>query len=353
MSALRSERTLFDAAIESARVFNAVAAECAVTSGLLGASAEWSTRDELLRRFRCHPGKAQSFAALLDVLVGESLLERRAIDSGFIYRTRRDGLDGRQRADGTLAVRAPRLDDLTPWFGARHADLIRSSNLALLGDQLQFYRSETTRIRFDRSFLDAWQINLTNPLYEFGRELAVRELVRYGRRFLDLASGLGHGAERLAELCPDGCTIVCVDKSADFIELARAKSYPRADVRFIHQDLNDGLPPLDEGPFDGVLFNGSFHFIRDKRAMLSRLFRALRPGGLLVIGHCFCRSGFADEAMHDLYFSLVADESYIDRFDDLRSLAADSGFRETRQYHRGSHSYLLAEREPLGSGHEA
>lgn len=345
MSAMQSETTLFDAAIESARVFNEVAAECATTSGLLSALRELTTGGELIDRFGFRPEKRAAFEALLEVLVDRGLVDRRRQGGVTLYR--RNGTAGRRRSlDGDLERYRPRLDVLAPWFGERHVDLIRSSNRALLGHDLSFFRSPSVRIRFDRSFLDAWRTNLTNPLYEFGRVLAVRELVARGRRFLDLAGGLGYGSERLAQLAPDGCEIVLVDKSAEFLAEARLVVYPGARVRFVEHDLNRGLPPLAEGSFDGVLFNGSFHFIEDKAARLREIRRVLRPGGLLVLGHCFCENGFADEPMHRLYFSLLEDASWPVPFAALRSMVADAGFAEVRQYHRGSHSYLLAERLP-------
>ena len=137
-----------------------------------------------------------------------------------------------------------------------------------------------------------------------------------------------------------------VDKSEDFLREARLVVYPRAKVRFEARDLNTGLPPLAPSSFDGVLFNGAFHFISDKARRLREIHRVLRPGGLLVIGHCFCRSGFDDERMHDLYFSMMANEAWPVTFEELRSLVADHGFQEFRRYHRGSHSYLIAERLP-------
>ena len=346
MSRIQTEQSMFDAAIESARVFNGVASECASTSGLLDCLRDYRSPRETMKRFRVHPEKARAFQALLDVLVDTGLLEKRIQAGQPAYRTRPQEVAGRRSLDGGIERYRPRLEVLDPWFGDRHVDLIRSSNQELLGHNLSFFHSPSTKIRFSKEYLDAWRTNLANPLYEFGRVLAVRELVKYGRRFLDLCSGLGYGSERLAQFAPEGCEIVCVDKSRDFLEEARLVIYPGAKVRFVERDLNSGLPPLPAGSFDGVLFNGSFHFMVDKEERLREIHRVLRPGGLLVIGHCFSRSNFADEAMHELYFSMLEDESWPLSFEELRTLVAASDFQEIRQYHRGSHSYLLAERLP-------
>lgn len=346
MSQLKTEQTMFDAAIESANVFNGVASECASTSGLLDCLREYSSPDETMRRFQVHPEKAKAFRALLDVLVDTGMLEKRTHGGQLAYRARSQQLTSQRSLDGGIARYRPRLEVLDPWFGDQHVDLIHSSNHALLGHDLSFFHTPSHKLTFTKKYLDSWRTNLQNPLYEFGRVLAVRELVQYGHRFLDLCSGLGFGSERLAQFAPDGCEIVCVDKSQDFLDEARLVIYPGAKVRFVQRDLNHGLPPLPEGSFDGVLFNGSFHFMLDKEERLREIHRVLRPGGLLVIGHCFSYSGFADQAMHELFFSLVDEDYWPLTWDELRGLVSDAGFREFRQYHRGSHSYVLAERLP-------
>jgi SAM-dependent methyltransferase len=343
VSEIRSQLSLFEGALESARIFNWVAAECAATSGLFDVVANDTPLQELVANFRVHESKADGFRAYLGVLVDLDLLERRKVRDDEVYCARSGNVEAGRGAGGGLRRYAPRLELLSPWYGEGHADLIRSSNIELLGEDLAFYRSPTEKIRFDRTFLSAWKTNLTNPLYEFGRALAVRELCARGRRFLDLASGLGYGAERLAQFA-EGCEVVCVDNSPDMLAQSRLLVYPDATIRFIMHDLNDGLPPFPPNSFDGVLFNGSFHFVEDKRTMLEQIRRVLRPGGLLVLGHVFCRSGFADEAMHDLYFSLVENPSWILTFDGLRDLAAETGFVEVDRWHRGSHSFLLVER---------
>jgi SAM-dependent methyltransferase len=346
MNGHRSEASLFDAAIESAAVFNWVAAECAVTGNLLDALPELSTPDDLMARLGFHPAKRDALDALLRVLVDLRLAERRTDPvAGDVYRARPGAVAERRALSGGIERYRPRLDRLAPWYGDRHVDLIREANRHLLGDDLSFFRDPGTKIRFERPYFDAWRANLTNPLYEFGRVLAVRELAERGRRFLDLACGMGYGAQRLAELAGLGTEVVCVDISQDMLDEARRQGYPAdASVRFVRRDLNTGLPPLPAGSYDGVLFNGALHFVEDKPARLAEIHRALRPGGLLAVGHCFCRSGFADEPMHDLYFSLVENRSWITTFGELRTIVADAGFEELREYHRGSHSYLLAER---------
>lgn len=343
MSSIQSERSLFDAATESARIFNWVAAECAMSGDLLRVLRRFSTPADVMSKMGFHPSKGESLRALLEVLVSIGLVERRGIDGGSVYRTRLKVLGRHRTLNGGLQRYQPRYQILKPWFGERHVELIRSSNRRLLGEKLEFFRSPSVKIRFDRSFLDAWRTNLTNPLYEFGRVVAVRHLVARGRRFLDLASGLGYCAQRLAEFSSGGCEIICIDRSPDMLREAQRLVYPGAKVRFMLWDLNDGLPPLPTRWFDGVMFTGAFHFIEDKQARLREIHQVLRPGGILAIGHCFCRSNFEDEPMHDFYFSMVENTSWPIRFQELRSMVTDTGFQELHRYHRGSHSYLLAE----------
>jgi SAM-dependent methyltransferase len=346
MSATKSEQTLFDAAIESARIFNWAVTECAASGQLLEALGTYSSHAEIMRRMNFHESKAEAVRSLLNVLVDTGVVEQRTETPEVIYRSRAVTIEQSKKLDGALRQYEQRHSILDPWYGDAHAELIRSSNRALIGENLSFFRSPTVKIRFDRTFFDAWRTNLLNPLYEFGRLQAVREMVQHGSRFLDLGSGLGYGAQRLAEYKPEGCEITCIDISADMLAEARMLAYPGAKVRFIQHDLNKGLPKLSGAPFDAVLFNGAFHFISDKRAQLREIYEVLRPHGLLVIGHCFCRSGFPDEPMHDLYFSLLENGYWAITFQELRALVKETGFAELREFHRGSHSYLLAERLP-------
>jgi SAM-dependent methyltransferase len=331
---MKSTVSLFDAALESASIFNRAVSECAESSGLIAYLRQPRTADEIVRDFRFHPERRSLLEALLATLESEAVIAR-LVD--------REGRNAFAAGSAPAGRHAPRRAT-SEWFGEAHAELVRSSNKEFLGEDLGLFRSLEGAIKFNREFESAWRTNLQNPLYEFGRLRCVAELVSRGCSFLDLACGPGFGIQRLAEFSTEPCTIVGVDKSRDFLEIASRIVYPAAKFTLIHRDLNRGLPPFPPGSFDGILFNGAFHFISDKPARLAEMHFVLRPGGLLAIGHCFSRSGFADEAMHDFYFSLLEDASWPVGWSSLKDDVAQAGFGVVEEFHRGSHSYLLAER---------
>ncbi|WP_242910562.1 class I SAM-dependent methyltransferase [Actinomadura terrae] len=335
---MKSEETLFTAAIESADIFNNAVREVAQTSGLMTALTHFRAVDDIVRTMGFRPERADQVLHLLKVLVATGAVEQRQHGGVPVFRAKR------QQTASAPERYAPKYDKLDFWYGEGHAELIRNGNKAMLGDDLSFLRTPDAAIKFNGEYETAWRTNLQNPLYDFGRMLAVREMTARGNRFLDLACGPGFGAVRLAEFSESACTVLGVDKSTDFLEIARTNLYPGAQVSFIERDLNTGLPPLMPGSFDGVLFNGAFHFIEDKPARLREIWRALRPGGVFALGHCFSYSGFADQAMHDFYFSLLKDKAYILPWSTLKDLVSEAGFTIYKEFHRGSHSHLIAER---------
>lgn len=342
---MKSERSMFEAAIESARIFNRAVVEVARTGGLVGALSRTSSVDDVIQRMAFRPERREQVQTLLNLLSHEGVLDKRLARGTVVFERRAGTRSEEPDADGPERYQ-PRMPAIEAWFGEGHSELIRASNKEFLGSDLSFLRSPDAALKFNREYEFAWRTNLTNPLYEFGRLICVRELVGRGSRFLDLACGPGFGVQRLAEFAAPGAAIVAVDKSHDFLDIARRGVYPGARIRYLQRDLNLGLPPLPRGGFDGVLFNGAFHFIVDKPARLREIREALRPGGLLALGHCFSRSGFADEPMHDFFFSLIEDRVYPRSWREIRSMVQEAGFAVRREFHRGSHSYLVAERLP-------
>jgi SAM-dependent methyltransferase len=109
-----------------------------------------------------------------------------------------------------------------------------------------------------------------------------------GMRVLDAGCGYGRN---LVHLLRERCEVFALDQDAEAVE----------HVRQLSASLRTGLPaenfqigPIEHMPFpdgfaDVVLSNSVLHFARDDRhfrAMLTELWRVLKPGGML-----FCRLG--------------------------------------------------------------
>ena len=109
-----------------------------------------------------------------------------------------------------------------------------------------------------------------------------------GMRVLDAGCGFGRN---LVHLLREGCEVFALDADPEGV----------AHVRQMAALLNTGLPAanfqvgaIEQMPFtnafaDVVLCNSVLHFARDEqhfRAMLTELWRVLKPGGML-----FCRIG--------------------------------------------------------------
>jgi SAM-dependent methyltransferase len=134
-----------------------------------------------------------------------------------------------------------------------------------------------------------------------------------GEKILDLGCGDGVLTAKLAAV---GCSVVGVDGSSAQIEAARKLGL---DVRVI-----DGENLSFHGEFDAVFSNAALHWMRNPEAVLSGVWRALRPKGRFVaeFGGDGCvakikkalvgalnRRGLDGEAAIPWYFPTVAEYS--------------------------------------------
>ena len=140
---------------------------------------------------------------------------------------------------------------------------------------------------FGRDYLDFYAAELHDGLNDEEAELiALLTNLAPGHRVLDLPCGHGRIAERLAAR---GAEVVGVDRSATFLEHARA-SAARRGVRVDYR-RGDWHTLCMDGEFDVVVsWFTSFGYgdgdgVSDAalRAQLERLYAALRPGGLLLL----------------------------------------------------------------------
>lgn len=98
---------------------------------------------------------------------------------------------------------------------------------------------------------------------------------------MDAGCGTGRLTAFLLERLPRG-RVIAADQSANMLRAAREHLLPRFSGRaeFLHSDLS----ALDlDRVYDAVFSTATFHWVADHDQLFARLFRALRPGGRLVV----------------------------------------------------------------------
>jgi putative AdoMet-dependent methyltransferase len=155
----------------------------------------------------------------------------------------------------------------------------------------------------------------------------VRACLARGERVLDIGTGLGELARRVA--CGRDVEVIGVDPSRAMLAGAveRLPEPLRSRVRF--EQLRDPFvsTPFADQSFDAVVSTFAFHHVpdEDKPRALAEISRVLKPGGRLVIGDIF----FADAAAMRQALTMWPDEleeEYFGRLDELRSLCSRLGF---------------------------
>jgi arsenite methyltransferase len=124
-------------------------------------------------------------------------------------------------------------------------------------------------------------------LYRIADVVRRRGLVRSslaaapGERILDVGCGPGFlSAELQLEVGPAG-SVVGVDSSPAMLALAARRCQGRRNVT-LHQGDATSLPVADAG-FDGAVCVQVLEYVADIPAALRELYRALRPGGRVVV----------------------------------------------------------------------
>jgi ubiquinone/menaquinone biosynthesis C-methylase UbiE len=129
--------------------------------------------------------------------------------------------------------------------------------------------------------------NRIEALYHIGDARRRRRLVREalaarpGDRVLDVGCGPGfYCLEILDEVGPSG-SVVGVDSSGAMLGLAgrRCAEYPN--VEFRESDATS--LPVDDADFDTALCVQVLEYVEDATAGLAEMYRALRPGGRVVV----------------------------------------------------------------------
>ena len=124
-------------------------------------------------------------------------------------------------------------------------------------------------------------------LYGTRDVLRRRQLVRdalgvsAGERILDVGCGPGfYVAELLEHVGPDG-SVVGIDSSRPMLAVAAHRSEGHDNVSF--QEAEATSLPVEDASFDAALSVQVLEYVADVPAALAEMYRALRPGGRLVV----------------------------------------------------------------------
>ena len=124
-------------------------------------------------------------------------------------------------------------------------------------------------------------------LYRIGDAVHRRRLVRAalaattGERILDVGCGPGfYCDELLEEVGPDG-SIIGLDSSPQMLALAARRCAGHDQVEFREADATS--LPVEDASFDGAVCVQVLEYVPEVAAALSELYRALLPGGRVVV----------------------------------------------------------------------
>jgi arsenite methyltransferase len=104
-----------------------------------------------------------------------------------------------------------------------------------------------------------------------------------GEHVLDVGSGAGTDSLVAAQMVGPEGRVTGIDMTPEMLEKARAgaRELGAENVEFVEGEAEE--LPFPDASFDVVISNGVIDLVPDKDAVLSELYRVLRPGGRLQI----------------------------------------------------------------------
>jgi arsenite methyltransferase len=160
-------------------------------------------------------------------------------------------------------------------------------------------RRLAVRLGYDSSELDVLPELAVDSFAGVGNPFSLRRL-EPGERVVDVGSGAGFDSFIAATTVGPTGQVVGVDMTAEMLAKSRrtASSLGLDNVEFC-EGLAEDLP-VDDGWADVVISNGVINLCADKRAVLSEIFRVLRPGGWLQFADIANGRAVPPEALRDV-----------------------------------------------------
>ncbi|MGB5251097.1 MAG: bifunctional demethylmenaquinone methyltransferase/2-methoxy-6-polyprenyl-1,4-benzoquinol methylase UbiE [Sedimenticolaceae bacterium] len=159
----------------------------------------------------------------------------------------------------------------------------------------------------------ASRYDLMNDLMSFGVHRLWKRFtieltgVRTGQRILDLASGTGDLADRMADLVgPEGCVLM-TDINAAMLAVGRDRMIDRGHVgNLCYAQVDAEALPFPEDSFDLVTIAFGLRNVTHKGKALRAMYQVLKPGGRALILEFSKPVNRPLERLYDLYsFSIL------------------------------------------------
>jgi arsenite methyltransferase len=141
-------------------------------------------------------------------------------------------------------------------------------------------RGLAQRLGYDAAAVAALPDRAVESFAGVGNPFALRPL-EAGERVVDVGSGAGLDAFLAARQVGAAGRVVGVDMTGEMLEKARTTA---AELGLDQVEFRGGLAealPVEDGWADVVISNGVINLCADKRAVLTEIWRVLRPGGRL------------------------------------------------------------------------
>jgi SAM-dependent methyltransferase len=108
-----------------------------------------------------------------------------------------------------------------------------------------------------------------------------------GQTLLDIGCGPGHASIDLAEIVGASGRVIAIDRSRRFIEALEINRLARGLQQLATRELNLEQDDLPQVGADGAWCRWVLSFVKNPRALLTRIGSALRRGGVLVLHEYF------------------------------------------------------------------
>ena len=126
--------------------------------------------------------------------------------------------------------------------------------------------------------------------------------IRKGQKILDLASGTGDLAARFSGLVGTDGQVVMSDINAAMLAQGRARMLDDGHVGNVsYAQINAQLLPFADNTFDCITIGFGLRNVTDKQQALESIYRALKPGGRLLVLEFSHPTTKPLQTLYDLY----------------------------------------------------